>query len=92
MQNTIQNYRVFTVKYLADTDRVSITESLSKTCRKTLDYDYRLRDTREIATKYLQSLGINIVGCGETKDACILFSDSWDKGHGFINIKGEKQL
>jgi hypothetical protein len=88
MQNTINNHRVFTVKYLANSGMVSIVEARgSSTQRKTIDYNYAFDSSRDIAINYLQSLGINILGYGETKDAYILFSDSWDKGNGFISIK-----
>jgi hypothetical protein len=91
MQNTIKNHRIFTVKYLANSGMVSIVEARgSSTDRKLIAYDYFFDSSCDIAINYLQSLGINIVGYGETKDAYVLFSDSWDKGNGFINIKGEK--
>jgi hypothetical protein len=96
MKNTIKNNRIFTIKYLGATDtkgsRVSITEArFNKTDRKVIPYSYKFNSTVEIAIDYLQSIGINVLGYGETKDSYIIFSDSWANGNGYINIKGENE-
>ena len=93
----MKNHRIFTIKFLGATNsrgaRVSITESrFDKTDKKIIPYDYSLENTRDIAINYLQSIGINVSGYGETKDTYIIFSDSWADGKGYINIKGEKEV
>lgn len=97
MENTIKNNRIFTVKYLGATNtrgsRVSITEArFNKTDKKVISYNYKFNNTVEIAIDYLQSIGINVLGYGETKDSYIIFSDSWANGEGYININGEVEL
>lgn len=92
----MKNNRIIQVKYVPCTNtrgsRISLTESRYKgTDRKTISYDYTCNSSLDGAIKYLQSIGINIVGYGEFKDAYYIFSDSWSHSHntdGFINIKG----
>ena len=93
----MSNKRVIQVRTLPVTNtrglRIKLTESrFNKTDSKTIPFDYEESYTLPTAIKYLKSIGINVVGYGEFKDAYYIFSDSWANGEGFINIKGEKEL
>ena len=91
----MKNHRVIEVKYLHQTNhmgaRISIREErFCKKDRVVISFDDDESNTLETAFKYLKSIGINIVGFGELKNSCLVFSDSWADKNGFISIKGEK--
>lgn len=90
------NRRVIRVKYIQETNsnasRCSLSESrYNKTDRKRIYFDYG-SDTLENAVKYLESIGLNVVGWGENGNEYFIFSDSWADGEGFININGKTEI
>jgi hypothetical protein len=94
MQNL--NHRVIKVKYIQETNnkasRCSLSESRhDKTNRKIISFDYG-NYTLENAVKYLESIGVNIVGWGQYGKEYFIFSDSWADGEGFINIDGKTEI
>jgi hypothetical protein len=42
--------------------------------------------------KYLESIGLNIVGWGKNGNEYFIFSDSWEYDGGFININGKTEI
>jgi hypothetical protein len=91
-----RNHRVIKVKYIQETNanagRCGLTESRHmKTDRKRIYFAYG-RDTLENSVKYLESIGINVVGYGKNGNEYFIFSDSWADGEGFININGKVEL
>lgn len=92
MSKQVSNHRVIKVKFFGPTNhrdsRIRLSEARYKTTkRKTLSYKHDEGDTIEQALKYLQSIGINVVGYGSDDSQYYVFSDGW--GHNFIEITGE---
>ena len=89
-----KNHRVIKAQFKGATNnsgaRISLTEQrFEKTDKKVISFDYGEDNTINNACKYLESLGINVVGYGMLGDAYYIFSDSWAYDKGFKNIKGD---
>ena len=87
-----ENHRIIKAKFLPPTDtkgsRIVLTESRGGiTDRKVLSYSYKIGNVLEQSIEALQSVGINVVGFGETKDDYIIFSNTWAHMGKYINIK-----
>jgi len=74
---TIENVRIFEAVYLGPTNsmgaRVKIND-LRFLVSKTIPYNYKLNSEGQVATEYLNSVGIKIFAKGETKNSAFLFS------------------
>ena len=92
--DTINNNRIFTVKFLAPTNtkgaRISVTEDRhNKKDVKVLSYCYETGNILKQAVNYLLNININVTSYGEQKSNYIISSDSWADGVGtFVNVKG----
>ena len=76
----MQNLNVLEIKYLAFTNtkgaRISIFSPRFKQ-RTIITFDYWFNTIEEGATAHLESLGFNILYCGEGKDKMYLMSDTF---------------
>lgn len=92
----MKNHRVITVKFLAPTNysgsRIKLTEHRGERKEsKILSYDYSIGNMLHQAVQYMQSIGLNVVACGELGyDYCIM-SDSFTDDYGvYTHINGKK--
>ena len=88
----MENSRIIEVYFLSQTEtkpnRIVLKESrLNLTDRVVLSSNSL--SIAEQAINYLKKIGVNVTSKGWINQKCILVSNSWDNGKGFINIKGE---
>lgn len=77
----LQNFHVLTVKYRGATDTDS-SKVLIRSDRfkqtKSLEYDYNLYNTAEVAQDWLTKNGFDVIGKGEGKDCYYLITSTFE--------------
>ena len=91
----MKNSRIIQVKFLGPTTHLGPRISLKEVRHNRTDKNIiscNSSNIAEDAIKYLEKIGIKVVGKGWIGVECIVFSDSWSTCEGFINIKGKNEV